>query len=173
MKLSKTTWWMVGGLGVSVISIGGFMLFNKRLKQKKGSTTINGASSQGKGISIGTRGATKQVPNWDNAFDMNYTNDVKQWLSPKTILVLDQQSAKQFAKKIKEAKGFFDDDEAAIRDIFSKRLKDKTNVSSISRAFWELYKKDMWQHLASFLSPSEMKKYVNQYVKSLPNYTSA
>lgn len=172
MKLSKTTWWMLGGLGVSVISIGGFMLLNRRLKRQKiGQDTTD--SLKENSVAIVTSVSTRQIPNWNNPFDMNYTKEVQQWLGAKPIVVLDTTTAKKYAQKIKKAKGLFNDDEATIKTIFSKNLKDKTNVSNISRAFWELYKKDMWQYLASFLSASELQTYVNKYVRSLPNYTLA
>lgn len=174
MKLSKKTWWMIGGVGVSAMSIGAFVFFNRRLKQQKNrQTNISMPSNNSQPVSIARTAATRQVPNWDNAFDMNYTREVQHWLKPKSIVLLNAQSAQKYAKQLKEANGRFNDDEAAIEAIFSKQLKDKTNVSSISKAFWELYKKDMWQFLASFLSPTEMNRYVSKHVKALPNYTIA
>jgi len=104
---------------------------------------------------------------------MNYTKEVQQWLSPKSILILDIQTAKEYAKIIKNAKGTFNDNEGAVRVIFSKRIRDKTQVSEISKAFWRLYKIDMWQYLKSFLSQRELAENVTQFIRQIPNYTLA
>ena len=80
---------------------------------------------------------------------------------------------KQFGKRSEKlAKGTFNDNEEAIKDVFGKKLRDKTQIASLSKAYYQLYKKDMWQHLNSFLSQSEMKEYVSNYVQRLPNYQS-
>ena len=173
MEISKTTWWMIGGATVAGLSIGAFWFFNNRLTQKKKPKASNASLGEGKTINLSATAGTRQVPNWNNPFDMNYINEVAQWLQPKSIVKMDKTTALNFAKTIKNAKGTFNDDEEAVRLIFSKRLRDKTNVSSISKAFWNNYKKDMWQYLSSFLSQSEMQKYVAQPVKQLQNYTIA
>ena len=164
---------MIGGAGVAAVSICAYWFFNKRLMQKKNPKTSNVSLGAGKAINLATTAGTRQVPNWNNPFDMNYIEEVNQWLHPKPIAQLGNATAISYAKSIKNAKGTFSDDEKVIHLIFSKRLKDKTNVASISKTFWNLYKKDMWQYLASFLSQSEMQKYVAQPVKQLPNYTIA
>ena len=59
------------------------------------------------------------------------------------------------------------------RIIFSsafRSLQDKTQVASLSRVFYQKYKKDMYQYLKSFLSTGEMKKLVKDPVRRLPNY---
>ncbi|WP_010520475.1 hypothetical protein [Aquimarina agarivorans] len=174
MDISKTTWWMIGGAGVAALGIGAFWIISIRLKkQKKASNDPTLILGKGKQIDLSARAGTRKVPNWNNAFDMNYTAQVKQWLQPKSILELDEATAKKYAKQIKNAKGTFNDDEEIIALIFYKRLRDKTNVSSISKAFWSLYKMDMWQYLNSFLSKSEVHRYLTQPIKQLPNYTIA
>ncbi len=171
MKLSKTTWWMIGGAGTAFLSIGTFLYFNKKVTQ----TQKSSAGFSSKPIVLGTtQGAnTLQVPNWSACFDMNYTKEVQQWLSPKSILILDIQTAKEYAKIIKNAKGTFNDNEGAVRVIFSKRIRDKTQVSEMSKAFWRLYKIDMWQYLKSFLSQRELAENVTQFIRQIPNYTLA
>ena len=59
--------------------------------------------------------------NWNSPFDMNYLTDVQKWVAPKSIRVLDDASAKQLAKIIKEAKGTFNDDEDAVKNVFGKK----------------------------------------------------
>ncbi|WP_407264858.1 hypothetical protein R5N98_12410 [Tenacibaculum maritimum] len=173
MEISKTGWWMMGGAGVAVIGIGVFVtLSRKRNKSQLNSTTTTTSIGNGIQVATGNVGTTKQEPNWNSPFDMNYLTDVQKWVSPKGIQILDDASAKKLAKIIKDAKGTFNDDEDAVKDVFGKKLRDKTQVASISKAFYQLYKKDMWQHLNSFLSQSEMKEYVSKYVNRLPNYQS-
>jgi hypothetical protein len=173
MKISKTGWWMIGGAGFGVIGIGAFvMLSRKRNKTNSANQTITTSIGNGVQVTTGNVGTTKQEPNWNSPFDMNYLTDVQKWVASKSIQVLDDASAKKLAKVIKEAKGSFNDDEDAVKDVFGKKLRDKTQVASLSRAFYKLYKKDMWQHLNGFLSQSEMKEYVSKYVNRLPNYQS-
>lgn len=170
MKLSKTTWWLIGGAGVSVFAIAGYFLMTKKLNAMN-QTQTNGALVSGKQINLSGAANTREVPNWNSTFDMGYTKQVKEWLAPKAIEELDTTSAMKYAKKIKSAKGTFNDDEKMVIQIFSKHLKDKTQVSNVSKAFWSVYKQDMWQYLSSFLTPEEISQYVNRYVLQLPNYT--
>lgn len=170
MEISKTTWWMIGGAGFAGLSIGTYYLYHKFQKKRK---EDNPTISLGKGTQITPNkvGKTRQVPNWNNPFDMNYLNDVRQWLAPKSIAIMDKNTAFRYAETLKNAKGTFNDDEAIVKEIFSKKLKDKTNVAILSQAFWQHYKKDMWGYLSSFLSKKEMQTHVNLPVKRLPNYT--
>lgn len=173
MEISKTGWWMIGGAGFGVIGIGAFVMLSRK-SNTTNSTNQTVTTSIGNGVQVttGNLGTTKQEPNWNSPFDMNYLTDVQKWVAPKSIQLLNDASAKKLAKIIKEAKGSFNDDEDAVKAVFGKKLRDKTQVASLSKAFYQLYKKDMWQHLNSFLSQSEMKEYVSKYVNRLPNYQS-
>ena len=164
---------MIGGAGFGVIGIGAFVMLSRKRNTTNSAKQMT-TTSIGNGIQVttGNVGTTKQEPNWNSPFDMNYLTDVQKWVAPKSIKVLDDASAKKLAKIIKEAKGSFNDDEDAVKGVFGKKLRDKTQVASLSKAFYQLYKKDMWQHLNSFLSQSEMKEYVSNYVQRLPNYQS-
>lgn len=175
MEITKTTWWIVGGGSLAVIGIGALVFFSKK-KDKNKQSGFNMQSSQsaiGNGVKVNTSGSAsiKSEPNWNKPFNMNYLKDVQNWVSPKSIHVLDALAAKKYAKIIKQAKGTFNDDEDAIENIFGKKIQSKTDVASLSKAFYSEYQgKDMWQHLNSFLSNSEMKAYVWKYVNRLPNY---
>ncbi|WP_203458138.1 hypothetical protein [Lacinutrix sp. WUR7] len=173
MEISKTGWWMMGGAGAAVIGIGVFVTLSRKRTQNN-TNQNNTSTSIGNGVQVttGNVGTTKQEPNWNSPFDMNYLTDVQKWVAPKGIQVLDDISAKKYAKIIKESKGSFNDDEDAVKSVFGKKIRDKTQVASLSKAFYQLYKKDMWQYLNSFLSQSEMKEYVTKYVNRLPNYQS-
>lgn len=164
---------MIGGAGIAVLGIGTFVVLSRKNK-KKITSNVTKSTSIGNGVQVttGNVGATKQEPDWNSPFDMNYLADVQKWVAPKSIQVLDDVSAKKYAKIIKDAKGSFNDDEDAVKSVFGKKLRDKTQVASLSKAFYQLYKKDMWQFLNGFLSRSEMKEYVSKYVNRLPNYQS-
>lgn len=172
MKITKTTWWLIGGGSLATIGIGAFIFLKIKKNSKNAPYNLkNTQASIGNGVKLNTTATIKQEPNWNKPFNMNYLTDVQKWVYPKKIQVLDESSAKQYAKIIKEAKGTFDDDEDAIENIFGKKIQSKTDVASLSKVFYnDNQGKDMWQHLNSFLSHAEMKQYVWKYVNQLPNY---
>lgn len=168
MKIQQNTWWIIGGVSTALIISAGFYIRYKG-KQKK----LANATDTLKGQTASTTSNTKTEPNWNKPFDMNYLNDVMRWTTPERIRILDDATAKQYARVIKNAKGFFNDNEKAIETIFSKKLQDKTQVASLSKAFYNLdnQKQDLWQYMASFLSSKELQRYVHSHVRKLPNYT--
>lgn len=171
LVFTQTTWWIIGGASIAFASIGGYLWYEKRKKQKSKGKKEFLSSSSYKKPAISVHPSIRQVPNWDNAFDMNYLSDVQKWIAPKSIKVLEASKANQFAKQLKKAKGIINDDEKLIAAFFGKQLQDKTQVSSISMAFWNLYKIDLWLFLKSFLSEKELHRYVTRSVAKLPNYT--
>jgi len=170
MKLSKTTWWLIGGSLVTVTGIGVYLLIANK---KKKAVIASAASLSTSGVSTRAKAQVKEEPNWNKPFNYNYLDEVKQWLAPKTIQQLAPSKALEYARGLKQAKGFFNDDEAIVKSIFTKKLQDKTQVSSVARAFYATYTKDLWQHLRSFLSDTELKNLVTDPVKRLPNYQLA
>lgn len=188
MNITKTGWWIIGGIGVTGLGVGGYFLWKKKkhpgadkygnlkLKGKGKDANISGGMEGGVETTKEGQGTTVTEPNWDNPFDMNYEKDVKTWVKPKKIFVLKQSYAEQYAKELKDAYGggwYSDDDEDAVKAVFSKKLKDKVHVANVSRAFWNKYQKDMWEYLANFLSSSEMEENVHKPVRTLPNYRIA
>ncbi|WP_162144512.1 hypothetical protein [Aquimarina latercula] len=172
--MTKTMWWVIGGAGVAGLGVG-IYFFVKKHKTNKETTSFTGMGSKGKPVKVIKGGSATPVtePNWNAPFNMNYTGDVKKWLGGKRIKELSESAAKKYALELKNAKGLFDDDEKAVERVF-RSLQDKTQVASLSRAFYfSQGKKDMWQHLRSFLSDSEMKKLVKDPVRRLPNYRLA
>ncbi|WP_010182436.1 hypothetical protein [Aquimarina agarilytica] len=164
---SSITWWIVGGIMIPLLGIGGYAFYERFRKNRRTSKPVTKKASL---IPMETA-RTREVPNWLNAFDMKYLNDVQKWVAPKQIQVLAPDKARRLAKKIKNSKGVFNDDEKTIAQIFGKQLSDKTQVASLSKAFWDLYKKDLWEHLNSFLSQKELHQYVTRPVNKLSNYT--
>lgn len=188
MKITKTGWWIIGAIGVAGLGVGGYFLFRKdkhsgsdkygnlKLKGKGKDAQISGGVEGGVETTKEGQGTAVTEPNWDNPYDMNYEQDVKKWVSPKKIYVLKKSYADQYAKELKDAYGgawYNDDDEDAVKAVFSKKLKDKVHVANVSRAFWNNYKKDMWEYLANFLSSDEMEENVHKPVRALPNYRIA
>ncbi|MFC4633501.1 hypothetical protein ACFO3O_06260 [Dokdonia ponticola] len=175
MKLSKTTWWMIGGSVLAVSGIGLYLLLSKKKKiAQKGSISMGNSvfPKQDTPASVTQTATVKEEPNWGKPFNYGYIDDVKAWVAPKTLKELPRVKAIALAKKLKEAKGTFNDDEKAVGNVFGKLLRDKTQVCSVSRAFYDVYKKDLWQHLDSFLSVKEMQTLVTNPVRKLPNYQS-
>ena len=166
---------MIASAAVAVLGTGGYLFYRSKKNSKNNSLGYSEQSAQtniGNGIRVNTstKASVKKEPNWNAPFDMNYLEDVKKWVSPKKVLILGDSTASKLAKTLKNAKGTFNDDEYAVRDVF-KKLQSKTDVASLSKAYYHDHdQKDLWQHLNSFLSHSEMKEYVWKYIKRLPNY---
>jgi hypothetical protein len=171
MKLTKTGWWVLGGAGLGLLTLGAFKLLGKR-KQKTFIPEVKHQAVVGAGLKMRTpKARLKQEPNWNKPFDMNYSTEVAQWVTPRSIALLDHNKAKTLAQVLKSAKGLFNDDEQAVKTVFSKQLRDKAQVSQVSKAFYQMNKKDLWQHLNSFLSAKELQMYVTAPVQRLPNYS--
>ena len=111
-------------------------------------------------------------PNWLNPWRIEYAEEVKKWVAPKTIRGLTQSTATGLAKKLFEAKGggwFLNDDESAVEEVFAS-LQDKVQVSVLSRTFFELYNRDLYDHLRSFLSSYELSHLVTTPIAALADY---
>ena len=79
-----------------------------------------------------------------------------------TVLSLADQG-EAYAKKLYNAKGIFNDNEADVYGVF-RALQAKTQVSLIARAFFRLYGQDLKNYLqpsTGFLSTSEWNEVVN------------
>ena len=183
MKINNTTWWIIGAVSLAGLGAGAYFLWKKHGKDpqrdKYGNLSIKGSESGIEGGVQTTRegqGTSVSEPNWENPFAMNYQQDVMRWVAPKTIFLMKKSFADQYAKQLKEAWGgawYKNDDEDAVKDVFTKKVADKVHVSCISKAFYDNYKKDLYDYLANFLSQSEMEAYVIKPVQSLPNYRIA
>lgn len=185
MKTTKTTWFVAGG--IFLVAAGAavyFFVFRKKATagDKYGNVTIK-ATGKDKGTSGGVAGGVKTTtasqnapmiePSWENPFDVGYADDVKKWVSPKPLIVLKDQFAKQYAKELYDAKGILNDDEAAVLAVFKTKVKDKVHVSNVSKAFSTAYKKDLYDYLKSFLTDAELEQNVLAPVRNLPNYRLA
>ena len=178
--MEKTHWRILGGLALSAFGVGSYFLFIQKKKKEGELTERNGKRGskgnnpeRGEQTTKSAKGSRVTIPSWTNPYDISYAKEVKEWISPQRIYELHPDKAKQLATKLKEAYGgawYSNDDEAAVKEVFSKMLKDKVQVSALSKAFWDKYQKDMWKYLSHFLSPGEMEEYVHQPVNQLPDY---
>ena len=177
MKISKTTWWIIGGVTLTGVGIGSYFLFFKDKPPKTnkyGNQKVKTKKRKG-GISGGVKTLTQQgtpvvKPNWNDPFDPVYVEQVQNWLGKK-IKGIEYEQALKYAKQIKKAKGFFDDDEKAVNAIFSHKLKSKVEVAQVAQAFLDEYERDMYDYIESFADDQEDMDYmVNTPVRKLPNY---
>ncbi len=170
MKMTKTKGWVITGVAVSITGIVAYVLWRKYQKNQTEEIQLGIASGSSKKVFQRTSGVPVTEPNWKNPYDMNYTRDVKNWLQGKRIKELNPHVALDYAKRLKTAKQKWDDKEEVVEWVFDQ-LQDKTQVASISRAFYKAHNKmDMWKYLRSFLSDSELKRYVHIPVRKLRNY---
>lgn len=100
------------------------------------------------------------------AFDIHYKDKVQKDIGGK-IIVLTQEAAKRYAKEIQDAWGIINDDENKIYAVLRK-LKDKVQVSQVSRAYSDL-DGNLIDVFYDRLSSSEIRK-VLEIVKSKPAY---
>jgi hypothetical protein len=102
--------------------------------------------------------ATTQLDK-ENYFDPAYYEDRKKIY---TVLSLEDKGV-SYAKKLYNAKGIFNDNEADVYGVF-RALQSKTQVSLIAKAFFGLYGKDLKNYLqpsTGFLNDSEWQEVVN------------
>lgn len=87
--------------------------------------------------------------NSTNCFSPNYYKSIP------GALILTNSSALNIAKIIYDAKGFFNDDEAAVYGAFQS-LKAKTQVSYLSEVFFNKYKVGLWGYLQNMFNEKEL-----------------
>jgi len=160
----------VAWLTLGLLMIGGVFLRAAIMKSiSKEKPKPENWSSTGAGVTV-------SEPDWGSPFDMNYVQDVEEWVSPDRIKKLSPQRAAELAEKIYLAKGqnwYDDDDEEAVKAVFAKMVQDGVEVALISRKFHWLYQKDMWEFLNSLLDESEIEQYVSVPIRSLPPFQKA
>ena len=157
--------WIITSIALAGLGIGCVLLLRRKAQKDK-----EAAQTQTRN---GPKGQTVEEPNWMDPFDMNYADAVKQWFAPRRVSEIDPGKATELAKSLKAARGaswYNDDDEEAVDRVFGKRIEDKVEVAGLSKAFYERYGLDLWNHLKSFLSDSELEYYVKKHIRRLPDY---
>jgi hypothetical protein len=99
----------------------------------------------------------------ENYFDSSYLTEL---IKKNTCLTLTAYGQKLYAKIIYNAKGLFNDNEAAIYGVF-RTLKTKTQVSSLSQGFFDMYKTDLYGFMENFLNLEELGK-ISEICNKLP-----
>ena len=181
MKNTAQNYWLIigGAVVVTFGSLTALYFYSRKDKLSKPANRMDhkGLGSLSSGISststidpTSLNGAVITEPNWNKPFDMNYESDVAAWLK-RPVKPLDTGLSQQWVKALHGAKkDFFAlDDVAAVESVF-KQIRTKVQLAQLSRAFFGQHKLDLWKYLTSFLSHSEMDRYVYRYTKSLENY---
>lgn len=81
---------------------------------------------------------------------------------------IDRPKFLELAKDILDAKGYFNDDEDKLYNVF-KTIQTQFQLSLLSRVFSTYYKKDLLEYLKSILNADEIAPILNQ-VKNYPQY---
>ena len=154
----KAKYIIIGGL---TVSFGLIVYLMSRPKKVENVTT-----DKNRPVEKTVNGRVLYVPNWDQPFNHEFADDVKNYLAPNKVAELDPARGKQLSKAILGAKGFFVDDEDKVEKIITD-LGSKVHLSGLSRAFYkETNGKDLWRYLVSFINKGK----VSRWVSALENY---
>ncbi|MBL6444683.1 hypothetical protein JMN32_00075 [Fulvivirga sp. 29W222] len=156
MRIDKDTL-KISGITAATLLAASLLLTWKRKQQDKLASRI--LEELQKETNPGSAGLSAS-----EAFDIHYKDKVQKDVGGK-IIVLTQDAAKRYAKEIQDAWGIFNDDENQIYAVLRK-LKDKVQVSQVSRAYNDGNLIDVFYDR---LSSSEIKK-VLEIVNSKPAY---
>ena len=102
----------------------------------------------------------------EEAFDIQYADEITKKV--KGVLWLKSEQANKYAKQIYGAWGVMDDDEDAVYNVF-RSMKDKVQVSQVSKAYATAYKTNLIDTLRNNLSETEISQ-VLQIIRPLPRY---
>jgi hypothetical protein len=140
-----------------------------KTKEEEGLETATEQASQSSTEAIATNPLLSFNPNYSTALIIAYKKKYpsKIW-DQKKQLIVDTETISLMAKNILDAKGFFDDDEDRLYDVF-KVIQTQYQLGFLSKLFSVLYKKDLLEYLKSFLSAKELDPILKQ-VKNYPQY---
>lgn len=108
-----------------------------------------------------------------NAFDTNFWRKTT-GTKPNPNLLMPSKNAREFADKIYDLIGFFNDDEKKIISEF-KKLKSKGQVSQVASAYSNAPKsygdlgRDVTEALTGYLDDDTYITQLTNYINSLPN----
>lgn len=145
----------------TILAVGGLALLffgGRAILQKLG--IVQTASDQA--AAMETQAQMQQLST-GNYFDPDY------WRTGGSgTLLLTVGAAQNYAAILKNAKGIFNDDEAAVYGVFQS-LKTRSQVSFLAMVFFQQYGQSMLGFLQSFLNESEMTT-VAKITNKLPAY---
>jgi len=108
-------------------------------------------------------------PNYSTALIIAYKKKYpsKAW-DQKKQMIIDTTQFSALALDVLDAKGFFNDDEDRLYNVF-KVIQTQYQLGFLSKLFSVLYKKDLLEYLKSFLKADEIAPILQQ-VRNYPQY---
>ena len=111
---------------------------------------------------------TLEQADWDFPFEQRLIADAKKEFYPIRFRQLDKTYGKKLAKIIYDAKGVFYNNSSDVKNVFEKKIKDKVQVSNLSKIFFDEYNgKDLWEYAADIIGGETL----NNLVKYKPKIT--
>lgn len=111
--------------------------------------------------SVNTYGGNTSTPNSKNPWSRQYVKDlIATKKSNQTVLLLTVNTMNNYAKRIYDGKGIFNDDEDQVFSVF-RAISTKSQLSQFAGHFSDFYKKDLWNYLNSFLNTQELSIITN------------
>jgi hypothetical protein len=140
-----------------------------KTKEESGLETATEQASQSSTEASSTNPLLSFSPLYSNALVVAYKKKYpsKVWDVSKQEKI-DRPKFLELAKDILDAKGYFNDDEDKLYNVF-KTIQTQFQLSLLSRVFSTYYKKDLLEYLKSILNADEIAPILNQ-VKNYPQY---
>lgn len=140
-----------------ILTGGGILIFKVVLPLLKGiKDTAQGASDLFNPFTDSEQDkkdkAAIEVTKNENYFDPSYYAEL---MKKNYCLILTPSGQKTYSKIIYDAKGIFNDDESAVYGVF-RALKCKTQISSLAKGFFDMYKTDLYAFLENVFNLEEL-----------------
>ena len=140
-----------------------------KTKEESGLETATEQASQSSTEASSTNPLLSFSPLYSNALVVAYKKKYpsKVWDVSKQEKI-DRPKFLELAKDILDAKGYFNDDEDKLYNVF-KTIQTQFQLSLLSRVFSTYYKKDLLEYLKSILNADEIAPILKQ-VQNYPQY---
>lgn len=140
-----------------------------KTKEESGLETATEQASQSSTEASSTNPLLSFSPLYSNALVVAYKKKYpsKVWDVSKQEKI-DRPKFLELAKDILDAKGYFNDDENKLYNVF-KIIQTQYQLSLLARVFSTYHKKDLLEYLKSILNADEIAPILNQ-VKNYPQY---
>jgi len=137
-------------------TVGGILIYQIALKPLLEATGLKDTKDEANLKKL--KAETENLPVTQNYWNPNY---YKQIVAGLKAMVFTQASGDMLAKQLWNAKGFINDDEAAIYGVF-RQCKYKAQVSYIAARFYALYRADLYTWLRDkVLNENELATVLN------------
>lgn len=140
-----------------------------KTKEESGLETATEQASQSSTEASTTNALLSFSPLYSNALVEAYLKKFagKTWDTKKQEKI-DRSKFLELAKDILDAKGYFNDDENKLYNVF-RIIQTQYQLSLLARVFGTYHKKDLLEYLKSILNADEIAPILNQ-VKNYPQY---